>query len=46
MRQQDLDTAISKWEKALEVDPGYVQARLERDRAIDLKKRIESLPSN
>ena len=46
LRQQDLDTAISKLGKALEVDPDYTPARLERDRAIDLKKKIESLPNN
>ena len=46
LRQQDLDTAISKLGKALEVDPDYTPARRERDRAIDLKKKIESLPNN
>ena len=46
LRQQDLDTAITHWNKALEVDPEYTPARLERDRAIDLKRKVESLPDH
>jgi len=39
-QRQNLDLAISKWEQLLEVDPANQKAKLERDRAIDLKKRM------
>lgn len=42
-RAQDLDTAISLWDKVLEADPSYEGARLYRAQALALKKRLKSL---
>jgi LysM repeat protein len=39
-QRQNLDLAISKWDRLLELDPANQKAKLERDRAIDLKKRM------
>ncbi|HVF64438.1 MAG TPA: LysM domain-containing protein [Casimicrobiaceae bacterium] len=41
-QRQNLDLAISKWERVLEIDPGNRKARLERDRAVDLKTRMQA----
>lgn len=40
-QRQNLDLAIAKWDRVLEVDPGNKKARLERERAIDLRKKIQ-----
>ena len=39
-QRQNLDLAISKWDRILEIDPSNRKARLERERALDLKKRM------
>ncbi len=39
-QRQNLDLAIAKWERVLELDPNNRKARLERERALDLKKRL------
>jgi tetratricopeptide (TPR) repeat protein len=39
-QRQNLDLAISKWDRILELDPANQKAKLERDRAQDLKKRM------
>jgi tetratricopeptide (TPR) repeat protein len=39
-QRQNLDLAIQKWDRVLELDPQNRKARLERERAIDLKKRM------
>jgi len=41
-RAQDLDTAISIWNRVLEVDPSYEGARLYRSQALALRKRLNS----
>jgi tetratricopeptide (TPR) repeat protein len=39
-QRQNLDLAIAKWDRMLEIDPGNRKARLERERALDLKRRL------
>jgi tetratricopeptide (TPR) repeat protein len=39
-QRQNLDLAITKWDRVLELDPANRKARLERERALDLKKRM------
>lgn len=39
-QRQNLDLAIAKWDRVLELDPNNRKARLERERALDLKKRL------
>ncbi len=39
-QRQNLDLAIARWDRVLELDPGNQKARLERERAIELKKRM------
>jgi len=39
-QRQNLDLAIAKWDHILEIDPGNKKARLERERAIDLKRKL------
>lgn len=39
-QRQNLDLAITKWDRVLELDPNNRKARLERERALDLKKRL------
>ena len=39
-QRQNLDLAIAKWDRILELDPNNRKARLERERALDLKKRM------
>jgi tetratricopeptide (TPR) repeat protein len=39
-QRQNLDLAITKWDRILELDPNNRKARLERERALDLKKRM------
>ena len=41
-QRQNLDLAIVKWDRVLELDPANRKARLERDRAADLKKRMQA----
>ena len=38
--RQNLDLAISKWDRVLELDPNNRNARLKREQALDLKKRM------
>lgn len=38
--RQDLNTAIQQWDQVLELDPGNATARLERQRAVELKERL------
>jgi Tfp pilus assembly protein PilF len=40
-QRQNLDLAITNWNKVLEIDPNNQKARLERARAEDLKKRMQ-----
>jgi tetratricopeptide (TPR) repeat protein len=39
-QRQNLDLAIQKWDRILELDANNRKARLERERALDLKKRM------
>ena len=39
-QRQNLDLAIAKWDRVIELDPTNRKARLERERAQDLKKRM------
>lgn len=42
--RQDLVTAIQQWDVVLELDPGNAPATLERQRAVDLKAKLDQLP--
>lgn len=42
--RQDLVTAIQQWDLVLELDPGNAPATLERQRAVDLKAKLDQLP--
>jgi tetratricopeptide (TPR) repeat protein len=44
-QRQDLDGAIRKWDQVLALDPGHDVARLRKAQALDLKQRLEKLPS-
>jgi len=39
-QRQNLDLAISRWDRLLELDPSNQKAKLERQRALDLKKQL------
>lgn len=39
-QRQDLDLAITKWDRVLELDANNKNARLKREQALDLKKRM------
>lgn len=39
-QRQNLDLAIAKWDRVLELDPNNRNARLKREQAADLKKRM------
>jgi tetratricopeptide (TPR) repeat protein len=39
-QRQNLDLAIAKWDRLLELDPGNQKAKLERERALELKKKM------
>ena len=39
-QRQNLDLAIAKWDRVLELDPNNQKARLERERCLDLKKKM------
>jgi len=43
LRRQDLNTTIKEWDRVLELDPGNETARLERQRAEELKKHLEGV---
>lgn len=40
-QRQNLDLAIKNWDQVLELDPDNQKAKLERSRAIDLRKRLQ-----
>ena len=40
-QRQNLDLAIRKWDQVLHLDPANQKAKLERDRAVDLKARLD-----
>ena len=39
-QRQNLDEAISKWDRVLALEPNNQKAKLERERAIDLRKKM------
>jgi LysM repeat protein len=39
-QRQNLDEAISKWDRVLALEPNNQKAKLERERALDLRKRM------
>ena len=39
-QRQNLELAISKWDRILELDPANKKAKLERERALDLQKKM------
>jgi tetratricopeptide (TPR) repeat protein len=39
-QRQNLDEAINKWDRVLALEPGNQKAKLERERAIDLRRRM------
>ena len=39
-QRQNLDLAITKWDRVLELDANNKNARLKREQALDLKKRM------
>ena len=39
-QRQNLDLAISKWDQLLKLDPANQKAKLERERALELKRRM------
>ena len=39
-QRQNLDEAISEWDRVLALEPNNQKAKLERERAIDLRKRM------
>lgn len=39
-QRQNLDLAITKWDRILELDPNNQKAKLERERALELKKKM------
>ncbi len=39
-QRQNLDLAITKWDRVLEIDPNNQKAKLERERCIELKKKM------
>jgi tetratricopeptide (TPR) repeat protein len=43
-RKQDMDEAISNWDKVLEIDPQNSLAKSNRARAVELKERLKNLP--
>jgi LysM repeat protein len=38
--RQNLDLAIEKWDQILKLDPGNQKAKLERERAVELKRKM------
>jgi tetratricopeptide (TPR) repeat protein len=43
--RQDLDKSIAAWGRVLELDPDHQNAKLQRQRALDLKQRLERFDS-
>ena len=43
--KQDLDGAIAAWDRVLELDPNNGTAKLERQKAIELKERLKKVQS-
>ncbi len=41
IQRQNLDEAINKWDRVLALEPNNQKAKLERERAIDLRKKTE-----
>ena len=41
-QRQKLDEAIDKWDRVLQLEPNNRKAKLERERAVDLRNRIEN----
>ena len=39
-QRQNLDLAIAKWDRVLQLEPANRKARLERERALELKKKL------
>ena len=39
-QRQNLDLAITKWDRILELDPNNQKAKLERERSLELKKKM------
>jgi tetratricopeptide (TPR) repeat protein len=39
-QRQNLDDAINKWDRVLALEPNNQKAKLERERAIDLRKKL------
>ncbi len=39
-QRQNLDLAITKWDRILEIDPNNQKAKLERERSLELKKKM------
>jgi cytochrome c-type biogenesis protein CcmH/NrfG len=39
-QRQNLDLAIAKWDRVLQLDPANRKARLERERALELTKKM------
>ena len=39
-KRQNLDLAIAKWDRLLELDPANQKAKLERERALELRKKM------
>jgi LysM repeat protein len=39
-QRQNLDLAITKWDRILEIDPNSQKAKLERERCLELKKKM------
>jgi hypothetical protein len=44
--QQDLDGAIREWDIVLALDPGNASAKLERERAVQLRDKLRRLPAS
>lgn len=42
-RRQELDVAIAKWDKVLEIDPNHTNAKVYRAQATDLRERLKKL---
>jgi hypothetical protein len=42
-RRLDLNTSINEWDTGLDLDPNNETARLERQRAEELKKHLEGV---
>ena len=42
-QRQDLDSAISNWDKVLAIDPNYKDTQLNRAQALQLKKNLQEL---